>query len=296
MNFQKNNHRQPFEINFTGISVLFKEGIYHLEVSEKIERPVILKVKPTKEIIDFKIHLHLKKGASLTLIEDWPETITTSDIDFSFEAEIGKNASLKWIQLQNLSSKSSFTSDRLFSTFEGGSSSFYSFNFGGNKIHSTINQTTKGISAKMNSTLVSRLHDRQDGKFIFNHSADHSHTTGEIVMKGVSKDSARLDYIGGINIGKKGKGTSTYLTQNILNLGPKTTVKTLPLLNIDTNDVRASHGSGIQNVNPEHLFYLKSRGLDADKSRKLLIEGFLRSELDQLNDLPEIQKWIEHIL
>src|SRR5690348_18102774 len=35
----------------------------------------------------------------------------------------------------------------------------------------------------------------------------------------------------------------------------------IPMLEIDNNDVRCTHGATVGPVDPEHLFYLRSRGI-----------------------------------
>jgi Fe-S cluster assembly protein SufD len=60
------------------------------------------------------------------------------------------------------------------------------------------------------------------------------------------------------------------LEENIL-LGDKLKIKTLPMLDVRSNDVKASHGARIEKLDPQRLFYLQSRGLDDTQAKNLII-------------------------
>jgi Fe-S cluster assembly protein SufD len=48
-----------------------------------------------------------------------------------------------------------------------------------------------------------------------------------------------------------------------------------PSLRIDENDVDASHSAIVGKLNEEHLFYLKTRGLNDEEARRLITFGYL---------------------
>ena len=53
-----------------------------------------------------------------------------------------------------------------------------------------------------------------------------------------------------------------------------------PNMYIDVDDVEARHSSVIGSFNEEELFYLMSRGISYDEAVKLLIKGYILSNLD----------------
>lgn len=67
----------------------------------------------------------------------------------------------------------------------------------------------------------------------------------------------------------------------------------MPNLYIDCNDVEASHSALIGKFSDEEMFYLQSRGIDYNTALKLLISGFLTSDIDNKKTLKEINKNIE---
>lgn len=107
---------------------------------------------------------------------------------------------------------------------------------------------------------------------------------GEITMRGVAQDKAHISADGMIEIGPQGKGTHTYLTQNVLMLDPTTRVDAVPGLEIKTNDVKASHSATVSRVTPEDLFYFGARGILEVDARAMFIEGFLGEMLERIPD------------
>ncbi len=66
-----------------------------------------------------------------------------------------------------------------------------------------------------------------------------------------------------------------------------------PNLYIDTNDVEANHSALIGKFSDEEIFYMQSRGIDYYTTLKLLITGFLTSDMKNKKILKEINKNID---
>ena len=57
-----------------------------------------------------------------------------------------------------------------------------------------------------------------------------------------------------------------------------------PTLEIYANDVKCSHGATVGELDPEQLFYLQARGLDAAAARRMLTTAFATTVLEQIAD------------
>jgi Fe-S cluster assembly protein SufD len=57
-------------------------------------------------------------------------------------------------------------------------------------------------------------------------------------------------------------------------------VQSRPQLEIHTDEVKCSHGATVGELDPAALFYLRSRGIDAESARRLLVEGFAKAVLE----------------
>lgn len=61
------------------------------------------------------------------------------------------------------------------------------------------------------------------------------------------------------------------LEENII-LGEDVQLKTLPMLDVRSNDVSASHGARIEKLDAKKLFYLESKGIAPVESKRLMVE------------------------
>ena len=86
-------------------------------------------------------------------------------------------------------------------------------------------------------------------------------TKSRVHIKAVMLDSSVLNYEGMIKIWKNAQLTDAFLKNDNLIIGSNAKVNSSPQLEIEADDVKASHGVTISNVNEAEKFYLKSRGI-----------------------------------
>jgi len=60
-----------------------------------------------------------------------------------------------------------------------------------------------------------------------------------------------------------------------------TAFDTKPQLLIYADDVKCSHGTTVGQLEPEQLFYLRSRGISESEAKKMLCAGFAQAVLEK---------------
>ncbi|KAB8335403.1 Fe-S cluster assembly protein SufD [Scytonema tolypothrichoides VB-61278] len=78
------------------------------------------------------------------------------------------------------------------------------------------------------------------------------------------------------------------LNRNLL-LSPKARVDTKPQLEITADNVKCAHGATVSQLEDDEIFYLQSRGIDADNARNLLINAFAAEVINQI-PVPSLQE------
>lgn len=109
-------------------------------------------------------------------------------------------------------------------------------------------------------------------------------TKGNILVKGIVRDNAAAKLDGMIKIEKSGGGAESFLSEHVMLLDPGAHATANPELEIENNDVSSRHAASVSQIDSEKIFYLMSRGLSREESRKMIIEGFLESAIA---DIPE---------
>jgi Fe-S cluster assembly protein SufB len=107
-------------------------------------------------------------------------------------------------------------------------------------------------------------------------------TTSRIVSKSISKDDGRSSYRGMIKVAKGAKGCKTNVECDALLIGEQARSDTYPTMDVSEDNVRVEHEARVSKVGEEQLFYLQSRGLDPDKARMMIVNGFIEPFVKEL--------------
>ena len=109
-------------------------------------------------------------------------------------------------------------------------------------------------------------------------------TTCMVNVKVALFDSSRSNYEGRIIIKKPAQQTVSYLEDNVLIIGEKIKNHSQPILEIEADDVKASHGATSGRIDELQIYYLMSRGLTRIESEKIIIEGFFEAALSKIQN------------
>jgi Fe-S cluster assembly protein SufD len=111
-----------------------------------------------------------------------------------------------------------------------------------------------------------------------------------VLYKGALQGAeARTVWIGDVRIRPEATGTDTYELNRNLVLTDGARADSVPNLEIETGEiVGAGHASATGRFDDEQLFYLCSRGIDAETARRLVVRGFFADVVSRI-ELPELQ-------
>jgi len=154
--------------------------------------------------------------------------------------------------------------------------------FGGKINRLRIDTLFNGAGSRCNNIGVFLGKGEEHIDFTTNMYHNVENTTNEVLVDGILKDESTSVYRGLIRIEKEAQKTYSYLENHILKLGEKTLANSIPSLKIDANDVKASHGATIGQINDEHMFYLMARGLSREEAEKLIVEGFFEPVIQKI--------------
>ena len=99
--------------------------------------------------------------------------------------------------------------------------------------------------------------------------------------KGVLRDKSQSTFEGKIIVDPIAQKTLAYQLNNNLILDNGASAFSKPNLEIFADDVKASHGATVTQLNEEELFYLQARGINSQKAKELLTYGFTKAILNR---------------
>lgn len=109
---------------------------------------------------------------------------------------------------------------------------------------------------------------------------------GDVHWRGAATGQSKASFEGLIQIDPGAQKTHTYLQIHTLMLSPKARLDAIPSVLVSADDVSASHGGTVGELDEASIFYMASRGLDRPSAVRLLVEGFFEPVLGQLEDEP----------
>jgi Fe-S cluster assembly protein SufD len=113
--------------------------------------------------------------------------------------------------------------------------------------------------------------------------------TSNVLFKGALQGRSRTVFRGNVFVHKDAVGTDTDENNRTLILTEGARADATPFLEIECSDIVAGHGSATGQIDARHLFYLESRGIRRDDALRLIVTGFFREVLGEV-DLPGIEE------
>jgi len=129
---------------------------------------------------------------------------------------------------------------------------------------------------------LSMLRDKREShtNIWIEHQAPHCRSFQ--LFKSVLDDFSRTSFEGKIMVRQAAQKTEAFQLNNNLILSDHAHADSKPNLEIFADDVKASHGATIGQLDSEQLFYMKTRGFSQSAAMNLLVFGFCEQILEML--------------
>ena len=162
----------------------------------------------------------------------------------------------------------------------------HNINLGGLLVRNDIRAalTEPGAEARLYGLFMAGGRQHVDNHTCIDHMAPH--TRSDESYKGVLSGRARGVFNGRVVVRPDAQKIEARQSNPNLLLSGQAEIDTKPELEIYADDVKCSHGATVGQLDETALFYLRSRALDADTARDLLVFGFVEEVIDGLAHAP----------
>ena len=218
----------------------------------------------------------VEDGASLTYVH---EAASPDEEGQTFhggivEIHVGAGANLRFVELQSFGSNVwNFTHER--AQVERDGNLDWIFGAIGTKLtknFSDLDLVGQGSTGRMSGFYFTDGSQHLDHDTQQNHMA--AHTTSDLLFKGALKGHSRSVWQGMIYVAPGAQQTDGYQANRNLVLSQHARADSIPGLEILADDVRCTHGATVGKIDPDLVFYLRSRGIPMDEAERLVVEGF----------------------
>ena len=107
---------------------------------------------------------------------------------------------------------------------------------------------------------------------------------GDVHWRGAATGESRASFEGLIQIDPGAQRTHTYLQFHSMMLSPKARIDAIPSVLVSADDVSASHGGTVGELDETAIFYMQTRGLDRPAAVRVIVEGFFEPLIAELQD------------
>ena len=266
----------------SGMSVQVDDGVI-------LKKPLHIIYLTTSNVDKIMNHpryvFHIGNHSEATIIEHYIGSTTTSYFNnVVTKIQLNKNAFVNHIRIQEEAGKSHHVANTFYKLEKESTLNVNNASFGSSLFRHNINLKFCGDNSNANYSALSLTEKKQhhDQNIIVEHMTDSCQS--DQLFKYILADQSSGVFNGKVIVGEHTKGTNASQSNKNLVLSPSALMNANPQLEIYAEDVKCSHGSTTGQIDPEALFYLKSRGLNHDKSMELIMNGFMSDVIELVKD------------
>jgi Fe-S cluster assembly protein SufD len=202
------------------------------------------------------------------------------------EIVVGQNARLRFVSGQDLNEKSWIFGSMRAEVARDGSLDWVVAGFGSGRGKVRTETLLAGEGAEAKVTGAYAPHGRQHVDYDTTQEHGAANTTSDLAFRGILAERSSVVWRGMIKVDKGAQQTDAFQECRNLLLSKRAHADAIPGLEILANDVRCTHAAAIAQIDPDQLFYLRSRGLGEGPAKRLVIEGFMAELVERFEEGP----------
>ena len=209
------------------------------------------------------------------------------------ECIVKPTAELEFITLQAMNSDTVCVANRKAFVEKDGKMSWYSGMFGARLCRFKTDSVMKGSGARAEDVEI--VFGTNNQSFDISSNLDHIgfSSRGKVLVKSIVKDTAKSLFKGMIKIRKDAQTSESFLAGHAILLNKGAQADAIPGLEIETNEVKATHAASVSQIDEEQIFYLMCKGLDRESAKREIINGFVEPLSRKMG--PFIRAWISYL-
>lgn len=279
---------EKIQINKLPVNTWNRLGVNYAEVEWEETAPAkqSITVKSGEAPEPFRLDFSEAGDSEVSFTAEENSSITVYELHRSNSAvklsfDIGKNASVKLVQLLNPTEK--LRHETFANCSKGGKFQIMTIMTGDGNIYSDNRTELEGDSSSINVEVAYLGKNSQtiDYNIAVNHWGKDTHS--EINAAGALMDSAKKVFRGTIDFKTGSSDSKGSENETVIMLGDDVVNKTVPLILCSEENVEGSHGATIGELDDDTLFYFESRGIGREEAERIMAYAALK-RLIRLSD------------
>lgn len=266
-----------------------------IEIDGDSDIEIVHRVTEDNSFVNYRIFIKTQANRHATLYEHFDvEGVNSSLLLYGYDIEIARDSSLTFIKNQHTTENSPMiVASHDIKVKEQASLTLQSFDFGDVSALQLFNIVLeRDAKINMNQLLYLWGNIKRGTVSKIVHQGEASESIQE--AKNILEGSARGIFDALIKVEHAAKYTKTEQNSKTILLGDAAFMVAKPQLEIYIDDLEASHGSTIGQLDEAQLFYLQSRGIEEVEARKLLIIAFANKLIETIRDKRQQERITEN--
>ncbi len=199
------------------------------------------------------------------------------------EVFLDEGASLEHYKLQNLNNQSTLINSTWFRQMKNSSlrSNAITLNGGLIRNYTHVVLDGEGASAEVFGVYLMDRKQHVDNQVFIDHARPNCYSNE--LFKGILDEEATAAFNGHILVRKDAQKTNAFQNNKNILMTDTARAHAKPFLEIYADDVKCSHGATVGQLDPEAMFYLRSRGICEANARLLLLYAFAGEVVDKVS-------------
>lgn len=228
-----------------------------------------------------RFRVEVARNAQLELIEDH-----VGDghglVNLRTELHAGENAHVAWTRLVRVGDELRHIASMKIVQDRDSSVRVQSMNLSGALVRHDVVVDLDGENSEcaLHGLVIGQGRQVADNHSVIRHRANRARSLEH--FRNVLDDRSRAVFAGRVVVEEGVTGTDAQQSNANLLLSDDARVDALPQLEIYNDDVKASHGSTLGQLDADSMFYLRSRGIDEQNARAILTWAFANVVVEEI--------------
>ena len=190
------------------------------------------------------------------------------------EIVVGENADVEYYKLENKDDRSALINNVYVQQTDNSrfTSNTITFNAGVSRNNTIVKLDGEHCEADIRGLYLVDGNQKVDNYVLVHHLKPHGRSNQ--LFKGIIDDEAKGSFNGHVIVHRDAQKTEAFQSNKNIALTDTAVVNTKPFLEIYADDVKCSHGATVGQLDPEAMFYLRTRGICERNARMLLLYAF----------------------
>ncbi|PLY07047.1 MAG: Fe-S assembly protein [Arcobacter sp.] len=239
------------------------------------------------------LKIKVKENIKASIIEVYLDGNKDIEYDFKRELIVEKNAKLEYLKYQSTDEDSILNLDFSINLKENAIINMTNLELGLGISNNNFNTNLDNENSSLIIHGLVKLYNKSKSDSIFNTVHNAKNTSSDISYKHSLHDSSKALFEAKSIVNESANFSKVLQNTNTILLSDDAVIFARPHLEINIDELEASHGATTGSLDKEQLLYLQSRGIPKDEAYEMLLKAFENEVYDNIED-SKIKDFVEN--